>query len=205
LKKIGIYIRDYLPILGIFIFIILYIYSTSLYPGGSRFDLNSQKFDWINNYWCTLFDSHALNGKINPARPFAILSMLVLWTSLLLFFYKLSEILVKQDTWKKIIKISATVSLLIASLLFTKFHDFVTTFSSIVGLLTLTGVVIHVAKSNFTFFKITGIVCMLLFIMNNFIYYSEIWIVHLPLLQKITFSFVLSWIIGLNIKMIQMK
>ena len=196
---------NYLPTIGILIFVGLYIYSTTLYPGGSQVDTNSKGFDWINNYWCTMFDLKAINGQLNPARPFSIIGMIILWLSLLVFFYMFSQTLSTNQIWKKVIQISGTISLIFASLLFTKLHDFVTTLSSIIGLFALIGIILGVAKSNLILYKITGIASMILLLINNYIYYTRQFIYSLPLIQKFTFLIILLWIVGLNYKMIQIK
>ncbi|HEY4787941.1 MAG TPA: hypothetical protein VIH57_17930 [Bacteroidales bacterium] len=196
---------DYLPIIGVLAFVGIYIYSATLYPGGSQVNSNSKGFDWMNNYWCTMFALKAMNGQPNPARPFSIAGMIILWTSLLVFFFKFSEILSPGQIWKRVIQIAGTVSLMFASLLFTNLHDFATTFSSAVGLFALIGIMLGVAKSNLNFYKITGIVCMILMGINNYIYYSRQGINFLPLIQKLTFLVVLSWVVGLNYRMIQIK
>jgi len=205
MKTTSAVLKDYLPAIGILIFAGLYIYSAYLYPGGSHADLNSKGFDWINNYWCNLFNTKALNGQPNPARPFAIAGMIILWASILLFFFMFAEILSPGLTWKRLIQISGTISILCASLLFTPLHDFVTTSSSIFGAVTLTGITLGVAKSNLNLYKITGLFCIILLGVNNYIYYSRNFSHSLPLIQKLTFVVVLSWITGLNHKIIQIK
>jgi hypothetical protein len=196
-------LTDYSPTIGILIFAGLYIYATIVYPGGSQVNPSATRFDWINNYWCTLFDKTAVNGQPNPARPFSIAGMFILWISLLIFFFRFSELLSTSAIWKKLIRISATVSLTFASLLFTRLHDFATTAASLTGIITLTGIIWGVSKSNLVFYKITGIICILLLAINNYIYYSGQFIIALPLIQKFTFLAVLLWITGLNHKMMQ--
>jgi hypothetical protein len=51
--------------------------------------------------------------------------------------------------------------------------------------------------------KIGGVVCVLLLIINNYIYFSRNFVEVLPLLQKITFAIVLIWIIGLNMELVK--
>lgn len=196
--KLKYILKNYLPSAGILIFAALYIYSASLYPGGSQADRNAKGFDWVNNYWCTMFAVKGMNGEPNPARPFSITGMIVLWISLLRFFFMFSEIFFAGLFWKRIIRISGTLSVIFASLLITRFHDFMTTTASIFGLLTLAGIVTGIAGSSLKFYKITGIVCIILIGINNYIYYSRQFIYALPLIQKFTFVIVLLWIIGLN-------
>ena len=198
-KKIN--LKDILPSLGIVIFIILYAYATTLYPGGSQADLHSKGFDWINNYWCNLMNAQAMNGQLNPARLISIPAMIILCFSLLSFFFMFSKVLASNSIWRKIIQISGTISMLFASLIFTELHDLLTTISSLFGLFTLIGIILGLAKSNLTMYKLTGGICVLFLAFNNYIYYSKVFLSALPLLQKVTFAIFLLWIAGLNWEM----
>ena len=142
-----------------------------------------------------------MNGLENPARPIAISAMIILCSSLALFFFQFAQHFVHSRVWKAIIQISGTLSMIAAVLIFTEFHDIMTTISSIFGVLVVVGVIQTIYKSDLTFFKVSGIVCVLLLGVNNLIYYSGIFINFLPLIQKITFILVLAWIVGLNLKM----
>jgi hypothetical protein len=62
------------------------MYASMLYPGGSQADLQSVGYDWIHNYWCNLMNDQAMNGQSNPAKPFAVVAMVILCLSLLVFF-----------------------------------------------------------------------------------------------------------------------
>lgn len=190
-----------LPTIGILIFVGLYIYSSLLYPGGSQADLNTIGFDWINNYWCNLLNEKAMNGQINPSRPFAISAMIILCLSLMLFFIQFSRKLVTNRFWKITIQISGVMSMLFAILIFTEYHDLMTTLSSIFGVFVVIGIIWEVYKSKMYVFKWSGILCIVLLTANNYIYYSEQRIEYLPLIQKITFVVVLIWIVGLNFKL----
>ena len=190
-----------IPLIGILCFIGLYIYSSSLYPGGSQADVNHLGFDWVHNYWCNLMNEEGMNGQANPARPFSILAMTILCFSLMVFFIQFSREVVTKRFWKLTIQLSGVISMIFATLIFTKYHDLMTTLSSIFGLLVVIGIIREVYKSEMRTYKISGIFCILLLALNNYIYYSEQFIEHLPLIQKVTFAFVLIWIIGLNYKL----
>lgn len=202
MKPYKVHLFQNIPIIGILSFTVLYIYSSSLYPGGSQADLNSKSFSWIHNYWCNLMNEKGMNGEINPARPFAISAMILLCFSLIFFFIQFAETYAKNETWKQIIKINGILSMSFAMLIFTKYHDLMTLISSIFGLLVVVGIIREIYKSNLLVFKISGILCIFLLFVNNYIYYTEHFIEVLPLLQKITFAAVLFWIIGLNTKLI---
>ncbi len=143
-----------------------------------------------------------MNGVENPARPFAITAMIILCSSLTVFFFLFATYFVRNNTWKAIIKIFGALSMISAVFIFTKYHDIMTTISSVFGMLVVIGIIRTIYKSKLTTYKISGIVCIILLGINNLIYYSENYIQHLPLIQKITFVLVLTWIVGLNVKMI---
>lgn len=142
-----------------------------------------------------------MNGQMNSARPYAITAMIILCASLALFFIQFAENFAKNRFWKFTIKIFGVISMTFAVLIFTKYHDLMTTLSSVSGVFVVFGIIWEVYKSNLSLFKIGGIVCVLLLGVNNYIYYSGNGIEYLPLIQKITFAVVLIWIIGLNYKL----
>ena len=190
-----------LPTFGILIFIGLFVYASSLYPGGSQADINSVGFDWMNNFWCNLMNENAVNGQENPASLIAIIAMIILCASVTLNYFYFAAIFEKNRIWKMIIKISGTISTLSAVFIFSKYHDIMTTLLSVFGALGIIGIIRALHKNNLTFFKLTGIVCMILVGMNNLFYYVESLIEYLPMIQKITFILILAWIVGLNLKM----
>lgn len=194
-------ISGILPTIGILIFIGLFVSSANLYPGGSQANPNSVGFDWINNYWCNLMNEKAMNGQKNPARTYAIIAMVILCASLALFFVQFAQKFAKNRFWKHVIKIFGISTMAFAILIFTKYHDLLTTISSIFGAFVVIGIIWEVYRSNLNLFKIGGIVCVILLGLNNYIYYSGNGIDYLPLIQKITFGIVLIWIIGLNYKL----
>lgn len=193
------------PIVGITLFAGLYIYSSSLYPGGSQANLNTIGFDWVNNYWCNLMNENAMNEEVNPARPFAILAMIILCFSLAVFFIHFAKTFSKNKIWKKTIQVSGILSMVFAALIFTQYRDAMTIVSSVFGLFVVIGIVRELYLSEMVLFKLSGVICLLLLALNNYIYYTTHALSILPLLQKITFAIVLLWIVGLNYKIILTK
>ena len=190
-----------LPTFGILIFIGLYIYATTLYPGGSQADINSVGFDWRNNYWCNLMSENAMNGLENFASPVALTGMVILCSSMTLFFFQFANYFVKNRIWKMTIKIAGALAMLSAVFIFTKYHDIMTTILSICGVVGIIGIIRALHKNNLTFFKVSGIICMALVGVNNLFYYNENLIQYLPIIQKVGFILILTWTIGLNLKM----
>lgn len=198
-------ISNYIPIIGIATFVGLYIFSSTLYPGGSQANPNADGYDWINNYWCNLMNVKGMNGLPNPARPYAILAMTILCLSLMFFFIQFAQTYSKNRIWNRIIKASGILSMSFAILIFTKHHDLMTTISSIFGLFLVIGMIKEIYNSELTIYKISGVICILILGLNNYVYYTQQFIEALPLLQKITFTIVLFWIIGLNYEMNKKK
>lgn len=199
------YWLDYLPTIGIIIFAVMYVYASTLYPGGSQANLEFVGFDWINNYWCNLLSKNGMNGIPNPARPIAISAMIILCFSLSIFFFQFSHIIIKSKIWRIMIKVFGILSMLFAALIFTKYHDLMTIISSFFGLFVLIGIIKGIYQSHLSFYKLTGLLGILLLGVNNLIYYSKIHIELLPIIQKITFVIVLFWVIGLNLEMAKKK
>ena len=123
-----------IPTLGISCFIILFFYAASLYPGGSQADLNHIGFDWINNYWCNLTNERGMNGMLNPARPIAITAMIILCTSLSVFFYLFANFFAQSSLSKFLIKFGGSLSMFFAVFIFTAYHDLMTILASLFGL-----------------------------------------------------------------------
>lgn len=190
-----------LPSFGILTFIGLYIYSASLYPGGSQADINSIGFDWFNNYWCNLMSANGMNGIENPARPVALFAMVILCSSMTLFFFKFAKYFVKNRNWKRTIKIAGTLAMLSAVFIFTKFHDVMTTILSICGVIGIIGIIRALHINKMTFFKISGIISMTLVGIINLFYYNENLIKYLPIVQVAAFILILAWTVALNLKM----
>lgn len=194
-----------LPSFGILIFIALYIYSANIYPGGSPTDPNSVGYDWLNNLWCNLMEKNAINGNTNPARSISIFAVIILGCSMIIFFFQFAKFFVKSSVWKNIIKTTGVLAMISAAFIFTKYHDIMTTVLSICGLLGILSIIRTLHINKMTFFKIWGIVCLVVISLNNLFYYNEKFIEYLPIIQLMDFFLVLSWTINLNLKMINKK
>lgn len=189
-----------IPTIGIISFVGLYIFSSTLYPGGTQVDLSSVGFDWVNNYWCNLMSASGMNGLPNRARPYSILATIILCISLMVFFVQFAEEYSKNIFWKRTIELSGIISMTFATFVFTRHHDMMIIVASGFGLVTVVGIIREIYLSKLRNYKMSGIFCIFLLGINNYIYYSKYLIEALPLLQKFTFVVVLTWIVGLNFK-----
>lgn len=194
---------NYVPSIGIVLFLLLFIYSSTLYPGGSQANIDTLGYDWVNNYWCNLMVKIAVNGEINHARPYAITGIIILCISLLLFFFQFAITFQKKNIWRNIFLISGLFSMLSASLIFTSYHDQLTIISSVFGLYVLIIIIKEIYTSDMDFYKIIGMICIILLAFNNVIYYTSLYLEWLPIIQKITFCVVLFWVIGMNYEIVK--
>jgi hypothetical protein len=190
-----------LPIFGTLLFAVLYVLATLFYPGGSQIDKNAIGFSWINNYWCNLLNEQAINGEDNPARPIALIGMLILCLTLSFFWYLFPKNVAVKKAVKQIIQISGVISMSIAMFLFTKFHDVVTNFASFFGVIALIGTFAVLYKIKWVGLFRFGLFNLLLVGLNNYVYYTKGLIVFLPLIQKISFASFLIWICSISISL----
>ncbi|WP_375446854.1 hypothetical protein [uncultured Fibrella sp.] len=193
------------PLLGIGTFLVLFLLATYLYPGGSQADKQAVGFSWLHNYWCNLLNVYAMNGQPNLARPVALAAMSVLCISLSIFWYFLPLLFTFSQRGSLLIRSTGIGSMLSALFIFTNFHDLVINIAGFLGLITLTGTFIGLYKCRLIKLLWLGIGCLLLMVVNNYIYYTSDSLYYLPLVQKVTFAFVLLWISLLTIQMVAQR
>ncbi|MEN0050797.1 MAG: hypothetical protein AAF806_27265 [Bacteroidota bacterium] len=184
---------------------ILYLIAAYLHPGGSYFDESTTTFSWKYNYWCDLLSPIAKNGMDNDGQPIALGAMLVLATAVCLSWVGIFAQLPFQSSQKRYFQLSGLLSMAIAIFIFTPLHDIVIIVAGILALMTLIALFVGLYKSKHTQLLYVGIACLLLMGLNNLIYFTNTGMEHLAVLQKITFIFVLLWILMLNYKFIQLS
>ena len=183
-----------IPVFGIFCFVVLYIVSTFLYPGGSQLNVKSEGFSWANNYWCNLLYKNAVNGKQNPARPFALTGMIIL-SCTISFFWFLFPIQIKTNKYRKItIQFSGSLSMIFAMFLYTDIHDQMINTAGSFGAIAFIGSFIGLYQIKWYKLFILGIFNLILLLLNNFIYHNENLVIYLPIIQKVSFATFLIWI-----------
>ena len=183
-----------IPIFGAICFVVLYIVSTFLYPGGSQVNTKSEGFSWANNYWCNLLYKNAVNGKKNPARPFALTGMIIL-SSTISFFWFLFPVQIKTTKYRRIIiQVSGSLSMIFAVFLYTDIHDEMINTAGFFGAIAFIGTFIGLYQIKWYGLFILGIINLILLLLNSFIYHIENLIVYLLIIQKISFATFLIWI-----------
>ena len=192
-----------IPLIGSFLFIILYIIAALLYPGGSGANKTAIGYSWTNNYWCNLLSEKAINGQINTARPVAVTAMFILGLSLSSFWIQFPTLIQLKRYYKLLIQLAGTVSMLTSFLLLTSIdHDLVVNTSSAFGLIAMMGTLIALYQLKWKWLFAIGFFDLLLIALNNYLYHSNE-MIYLPVVQKISFLFFLSWFSLISINLYQ--
>lgn len=193
-------INRFAPTIGAVVFLALYAYAVTLYPGGSRNHPKAIGFSFFENYWCDLLTKYSINGNLNPARPYAITAMIFITLGLGNFFYHI-PLSFKTDIVKmRSIQVTGNLSVVFILLIFTRHHDILITISSVFGLVALVLVFIVLNQHNASKLFWIGLLSAILLALNGSIYGTDIGIDYLPLIQKFTFGIMLIWIVSMNIE-----
>jgi len=204
-SKLGSFL-PYIPAACIVLFLILYLISAYLYPGGHHLNHDHVGFCWIHNYWCDLYTPLAYNGQINAAMYISIGATLMVLLGIAYFFYLFPNFIETSDKWSKVIRIAGVTAMLVALPVFTDAaHNICIISASVLGLIALIGIIISLIRNKLKFFLWSAGVCAILIAITNIMFYSKMCINLLPSIQKITFLFVLLWLFGLNLFMVSKR
>ena len=191
----------WIPLLGIPSFVLLYVWASFYYPGGSQADAQSTGFSWVNNYWCNLLNSTAINGQTNPAQPIAMTAMVVLCISLAVFWYLFPMISLSKTLSVRITQFTGVAAMGTALLLNSSIdHDLITNLASLMGLVAVVGTLIGLRRLEWNVLFWFGTMNLLLVLLNNLLYYNAELIRYLPLVQKISFAAFLVWLFLISMK-----
>lgn len=190
-----------IPLFGILFFVLLYYLATKYYPGGSQLNNQTKEFSWAQNYWCNLLNENAMNGMHNPARPIAIFAMIVLAFTLIIFWFLFTQQILFGRRMKIFIRSSAVISMFFCMLLFTSLHDMAINLATLFGLIPITGTFIGLKKLKWIKLFWMGLFIILFILLNNFLYYKQGMLYYLPIVQKITFLYFLTWICLIDINL----
>ncbi len=188
------------PVFGALLFLGLYITSTFLYPGGSQMDRHAVGFSWLNNYWCNLLDNYALNGKLNPAKPFAMAGMVVLCLTIAFFWVIFPKHVESGKGNSLMIQLSGSLSMTVAMFISTELHDQIITIAGLFGVITIIGSFIILYKIKWYGLLILGSINLFLLVLCEYFYHVKDFMVYLPVVQKISFFTYLIWICSMDLK-----
>jgi hypothetical protein len=191
-------IKKYSILIGITIGVLLLIISTIYYPGGTYENVNSEGYDWTNNYISNLLRPLAVNGEENTARPFAIFGVLFLTASFGLFFVNFSS-RIKIRSASLVIKYLGVIATVLGFItVIPSMHDIMVTMSSILTLLIFFYITVMVIKSRLNLMKIMSIAFLLTFYFGAYMYFTRSFLEYMPIMQKIIFMMKVIWVLSLE-------
>ncbi|MCP4976276.1 MAG: hypothetical protein GY931_08965 [Maribacter sp.] len=188
-----------LPLIGMSLFVLLYILAALEYPGGSWMSPQQNGFSFWNNYLCDLLDQNAINGELNTARYFARTSLTVLCLSLALLWYYLPGLFTGKNFNKNIMWLSGMAALVATSFLSSGAHDRTVRIAGFLAVIAFLTCFIELLRARHIKLFISGIGCLIIFLVNYYIYETGLFIRFLPVIQKITFICFIIWFIMLDV------
>lgn len=190
--------EKYAILIGIIIGTFLLTLATFHYPGGTYENVNSEGYDWANNYISNLLRPLAVNGTENAARPYAILGVLFLTASFGVFFVKFSN-RIKIKSASLVIKYLGILATILGFItIVPSMHDIMVTASSILTLLIFFYITVMVIKSKLSLMKVLSIIFLLTFYFGAYMYFTRSYLEYMPLMQKIIFLMKIVWILLLQ-------
>ena len=167
-------IKKYLVLIGISISISLLIVATLNYPGGTDEDVSTLGFSWSKNFISNLFKERAVNGSINDARIWAIISMFFYSFSCAIFFNNFSKKIVNKIA-SNFIKYVGILTMPFTFFIATPYHDLMLAISNTLFWACIICITVYLLKSKLNFFKIYAIICLLIYYYAMYLYISKDW------------------------------
>jgi len=184
--------------IGIALSILCLIVASLNYPGGSPKDPNSIGFQWTENYISDLLDYKAVNGAGNPARPFAVVGVLLMGLSTGFAFVRFSRKL-RLKKLSGVIKYGGLLMIFLCILgAFPSQHDLSVTLGIFIDLLVSFYVMVTLLKSRLTVLKVISVVFLASFYVAAYMFGTKTGLEYMPLVQKITHIVQIVWILGLE-------
>ncbi|MBT8314887.1 MAG: hypothetical protein KJP26_10555 [Maribacter sp.] len=192
-----------LPLVGMGLFVLLYVLAALKYPGGSWMMPQQNGFSFWNNYLCDLLDKNAINGELNTARYLARTSLTVLCLSLFLIWYNLPSLFKGENFNISIMWLSGMAALITTAFLSSGTHDNTVRIAGFFAVIAFLTCFLELFKAGYLKLFIFGAVCLIIFLFNYYIYETGQFIRLLPIIQKITFVCFIIWFIVLDILLYQ--
>ena len=192
-------IMHYLPTMGCCLFLVFISIASLQYPGGTLADTSTVGYSWQQNYLCDVINTVAQNNLPHDYHRIGLAAMICLCGSISMFFFLFTDWMNVTGIWKIIIRWMGFVSMICAMMIFTDLHNTMIAVASILALPALVGVFVILYRKREIKFIWMGVFIALLLFMNNFIYYTDMGIVALPQLQKITCLILIAWLVKMNL------
>jgi len=189
-------VEKYSVLICVILSVILIVIATLVYPGGSIADKNSIGFIWSKNFISNLFAAKAINGLENTSRIWAITGMAFHSVGYGIFFIHMSKKISTKPA-ATILKLIGAALILFNFLIATPLHDIMVTTTSTLFLTGLFYITVFILKTKLQVFKVSCIVCFLIFYFTLYLYGSGDWGL-LAIMQKVTFICSMLLVLGIE-------
>ncbi len=193
-----------LPLAGMGVFLLLYIFAAIMYPGGSWRVPDASGFSFWNNYLCDLLDHYAINGALNDARYIARIALGFLCGALLLLWYFIPNMFPHTNKNQAIMWISGMMALGTTFFLSSGTHDVTVRIAGMFGAIAFIASLIELVRMKYYKLFLLGLLSLVIFGINYFIYETGVFISVLPVLQKFTFLCCILWFVLMNLRLLKM-
>lgn len=183
---------------------ILYFVAAAYYPGGSEVDRQAAGFSWTHNYWCDLLENTAENGAYNASKPIAISAMGVLCLGIILFWVFIPRLFKVHIGIKRTMQLTGIISMVTLAFLKDNNHDLIINASVLLGSVAMLLCLYSLFVAGLTGLFSLGVLCLLLCLVNTYIYYSQTWLSYLAVIQKVSFFLFLLWFCLLLLRLFRM-
>lgn len=187
--------------IGIIIFILIFLYASTFYDGGSKVYPDKKRWDWVNNYWCDLIWPTTITGEPNRSSKWGIIANALLCFSMIFFFIAFSMVYTSQNSWFYIISISGTISMVCSMFIFSSLHDKIIGVIVLTALPAIVGVIYGLILFDQQIALYWGGAALFSIFINVYIFYTKKGKKILPLIQKFAFVIVLGWVYFINTTM----
>ncbi|MBJ2173072.1 hypothetical protein JBL43_02405 [Aureibaculum sp. A20] len=187
----------YFPIFGLGLYLIVFYFAASAYPGGSYNYPNANNgYSFSNNFLCDAMNPITESGAINNARPIAIISHLILSLTMISFFYILPKVFNEKNRNTQLITYFGIASMTALLFMFTPYHDLMVTFTGVLGTMAMIPLFIELRRFKNKGLKRLMYFCFTLSIIVFLSFQTKIGFYYLPFLQKITFAIDTWWVVS---------
>ena len=187
------------PVVGLVLYVIVFTVASSNYPGGSVNVPHDTGYSFFHNFLCDVMNPVTQGGKVNHARPLAVVSHLILSGSMISFFYVLPEIFETSNRNTRMIRGFGMTTMTVFILMCTKHHDAIVTATAVLGSLALIPFFIELRKYSGQKLKNLAYACYAMSIIVFLIFVTKIGFYYLPFIQKITFVLDAWWVVWVSL------
>ena len=187
---------------GFLLFLVFYVLAAKKFPGGTYANPRQKGFSFSENYLCDLLDDITYLLEDNPARLYARFALGFLCLGILLFWFHFPKLFERKTKRIEIMRISGILAMLVTAFLQPNNHDLITILAGFFGSIALILAFIELHRSAYIGLMVFGIICLVLILLNYYIYETRHWKEILPVLQKVTTAAGIIWFGLLNFKLL---